>query len=60
MTIGPQGGRCPRRPHRRLTDLSEKDVRDSIEAVTALADGLDDGFAAKYSGTSRRRGAVAG
>jgi hypothetical protein len=42
--------------HRRLTDLSEKDVRESIEAVMALADGLDDGFAAKYSGTSRRRG----
>jgi hypothetical protein len=41
--------------HRRLTDLSEKDVRDSIEAVMAIADGLDDGFTAKYSGTSRRR-----
>ena len=25
--------------HRRLTDLSEKDVRESIEAVMALADG---------------------
>ena len=41
--------------HRRLTDLSEGDVRESIEAVTALAGGLDDGFAAKNSGASRRR-----
>ncbi len=43
--------------HRWLTDLSETDVRESIETVMALAYGLDDGFAAKYSGTSRRRGA---
>ena len=43
--------------HRRLTDLSEKDVRESIEAVMAPADGLDDSFAARNSGTSRRRGA---
>lgn len=44
--------------HRRLTDRSQKDVRESIEAVMALADDLDDGFAAKYSATSRRRAGV--
>ena len=44
--------------HRRLTDLSEKGVRESIEAVMALADDPVDGFATKYSGTTRRRAGV--
>jgi len=40
---------------RRLTDLSKSEVQTSIETVMAIADGLDDKFMAKYSGTSRRR-----
>ena len=41
---------------RRLEDVSKSEVQNGIETVLAIADGLDDGFTAKYSGTSRQRG----
>jgi hypothetical protein len=41
---------------RRISSLSEAEVGRSIDSVMVLADELDDGFAAKYGGTSRKRG----
>ncbi len=41
--------------NRRVASLSKAEVGRSIDSVMALADQLDDGFKAKYGGTSRQR-----
>ena len=42
--------------NRRVASLSDAEVANSIDSVMAIADGLDDGFKAKYGGSSRKRG----